>query len=603
MGSSIQWKLVSIYLSVVLVVMIASGSFILYSIEQRQYEDVQKQLKLTADTVELQLELKGTEVASQDRFKYLVEKLKESIYPYQQEVYIIDAYGSVIIGTGNKWKQGSIIQSGVVIQALSSKKGVLSDIPRFFNSATAAEYMDYAKPILRKDTKDPVYIIYVTRDTTEIYENMQNIIITIGFASIIAIAIAGVLGFIFSRMITEPIKQLTRGAKELAGGQIHHKIPVESTDEIGQLTGSFNYMAQELSRTLGNLSNEKTKLETILSHMADGVLAFNRQGVLIHANPATYEILGIRQMDHRFDDIFPGIGVRASFDALLEQEVFDVKRILIEYEKKYINIYFAPYQNRDDEPEGMVVVLQDVTKQQKLDQMRKEFVANVSHELRTPLTTVKGYAETLADGAVDDKEVAVQFLNVIISEADRMTALVKDLLELSRLDNKQVQLDITDIDLAHIIKQTVSAYDLTEIKNGQEISVDCHQDKILMEADSARVKQVLHNIISNAIKYNTGKGKIRISTSNHGEYIEVKVADTGVGIPERDMGRIFERFYRVDKARSGTMRGTGLGLSITKEIMELHGGEIWIASKLGRGTTVTMYFPKKKIEPEQSVKQ
>lgn len=592
MTSSIQWKLVSIYLSVILVVMIASGSFILYSIEQAQYEDVQKQLKLTANTVELQLELKGEEFASQDRFEYVVDKLRESIYPYQQEVYIIDAYGSVAVGTGNKWKQGSIIQSSVVIQALSTGQGTLSEIPRFFHSSTAAEYMDYAKPILYNDTQETAYIIYVTRDTSEIYENIQNIIVTIGIASILAIFLTGVLGFIFSRMITGPIKQLTTSAKELASGKMHHKIPVESTDEIGQLTGSFNYMAQELSRTLGTLSNEKSKLETILSHMADGVLAFNRQGVLIHANPATYEILGIRQMDHRFDYIFPAIGVRASFDTLLEQETFDVKRILIEYEKKFINIHFAPYQNIDKEAEGMVVVLQDVTKQQKLDKMRKEFVANVSHELRTPLTTVKGYAETLADGAVEDPEVAVKFLGVIISEVDRMTILVKDLLELSRLDNKQVRLDIADVDLAQIIKETVLAYDLNEIKNGQEIIAQCHRERIPIEADEARVKQVLHNIIANAIKYNTGEGEVKIETNNHGDCIEVRISDSGVGIPEEDMGRIFERFYRVDKARSGQVRGTGLGLAITKEIMELHGGEIWISSRVGRGTVVTLYFPK-----------
>ena len=599
MTSSIQWKLVGIYLSVVLVVMIVSGSFILYNIEETQYEDVQKQLKLTADTVGLQLELNRESTQSQDRFKFVVDKLKESIYPYQQEVYIVDAYGSVVIGTGNKWKEGSIVQSGVVIKALSSKSGALSEIPRFFNSEKAAEFMDYAKPILQKDTLEPMYIIYVTTDTTGIYENMQGIIRTIAIASVMAIAIAGILGFVFSRMITEPIQQLTQSAKELASGKTHHKIPVESTDEIGQLTGSFNYMAQELSRTLGTLSNEKSKLETILSHMADGVLAFNRQGVLIHANPATYEILGIRQMDHRFDYIFPGIGVKASFDALLVQENFEVKRILIMHNHKYINIHFAPYQNIDDEAEGMVVVLQDVTKQQKLDQMRKEFVANVSHELRTPLTAVKGYAETLIDGAVDDKEIATQFLQVIINEADRMTDLVKDLLELSRLDNKQIQLNISKINLVQIISETISAYEFSEIKNGQEIIQKYHKKQIFLEADSARVKQVLHNIISNAIKYNTAKGEVKISTRNHGDYIEVKVADTGVGIPEEDMGRIFERFYRVDKARSGAMRGTGLGLSITKEIMELHGGEIWLASTLGKGTTVTMYFPKKALNPPE----
>lgn len=595
MTSSIQWKLVAIYLSVVLVVMIASGSFILYSIEQRQYEDVQKQLKLTADTVELQLELDKSDNQNQDRFRNVVGKLKESIYPYQQEVYIIDGYGSVLIGTGNKWKEGSIVQSGVIIQALSSKKESLSEIPRFFNSEHASEYMDYAKPILQKNAEKVVYIIYVTTDTSRIYENMQNIVKTIGIASIMAIGIAGVLGFIFSRMITIPIKQLTQSAKELATGKVHHKIPVESTDEIGQLTGSFNYMAQELSRTLGTLSNEKNKLETILSHMADGVLAFNRQGVLIHANPATYEILGVRQMDHRFDYIFPGIGVRASFDALLEQETFEVKRLLIQYKNKYINIHFAPYQNIDKEAEGMVVVLQDVTKQQKLDQMRKEFVANVSHELRTPLTTVRSYAETLMDGAIDNKEIAVQFLQVITSEADRMTTLVQDLLELSRLDNKQVHLDIASMDLVQVINETVATYDLSDINNGQQICVKYHRKKIVMEADSARVKQVLHNIIANAIKYSDSKGKVTIETNNHGEYIEVKVSDTGIGIPDEDMGRIFERFYRVDKARSGAKRGTGLGLAIAKEIMELHGGEIWITSTLGKGTTVTMYFPKKAI--------
>lgn len=595
MTSSIQWKLVAIYLSVVLVVMIASGSFILYSIEQRQYEDVQQQLRLTADTVELQLELDKEQNQSQDRFKYVVDKLRESIYPYQQEVYIIDGYGSVLIGTGNKWKQGSVVQSGVVIQALSSKKGALAEIPRFFNSENAAKFMDYAKPILSAASGEAAYVIYVTTDTTGIYENMQSIMGTIGISSVIAIVIAGVLGFIFSRMITIPIKQLTQSAKELASGQMHHKIPVESRDEIGQLTGSFNYMAKELSRTLGTLSNEKNKLETILSHMADGVLAFNRQGVLIHANPATYEIIDIRKMDHRFDYIFPGVGVKASFDALLEQETFEVKRILIEYQNKYINIHFAPYHNLDGEPEGMVVVLQDVTKQQKLDQMRKEFVANVSHELRTPLTTVRSYAETLMDGAIEDKELAVQFLQVMTNEADRMTALVQDLLELSRLDNKQVQLDVTNIDLASLIDETVSAYELNEIKNGRKIDVRFHSKKIILEADSSRVKQVLHNVITNAIKYNKPDGKVTIETKNHGRYIEVKVSDTGIGIPDEDMGRIFERFYRVDKARSSTKGGTGLGLAIAKEIMELHNGEIWLTSTLGQGTTVTMYFPKKLI--------
>ena len=252
---------------------------------------------------------------------------------------------------------------------------------------------------------------------------------------------------------------------------------------------------------------------------------------------------------------------------------------------------FDEYLNAKGEPDGLVVVIQDVTKQQKLDQMRKEFVANVSHELRTPLTTVKIYTETLIDGAIEDKENAMHFLSVMEKEADRMTALVQDLLELSRIDNKQIQLKFVLIELKDIIDEVVEAQQVHIKNKGHKLEIN-YDTKMsyFIKGDVFRIRQVLHNILSNAIKYTVEEGKITISMYKEDKQIIISVQDTGMGIPEEDLGRIFERFYRVDKARSRKLGGTGLGLSIARELMNLHGGDISITSKVGEGTKVNLIF-------------
>lgn len=237
------------------------------------------------------------------------------------------------------------------------------------------------------------------------------------------------------------------------------------------------------------------------------------------------------------------------------------------------------------------MVIQDVTKQQKLDQMRKEFVANVSHELRTPLTTVKIYTETLLDGAIEDKENAIHFLGVMEKEADRMTALVQDLLELSRIDNKQIQLNFVKLDLRDVLEDVLEAQHVHIMKKGHLLSVKYDEmTPHMIKGDAFRIRQILHNILSNAIKYTDEEGKIKVSMIKEEGKIHICVKDTGMGIPKEDMERIFERFYRVDKARSRKLGGTGLGLSIAKELMTLHGGNIRISSEVGKGTMVCLTF-------------
>lgn len=591
MKTSIQWKIVGIYLCVVMIIMMASGSFIVYNIEQKNYKALEGKLKETAKSIQTLLALEDNLDIDKDRAE-ITERLRNVVALDKSTfIYILDENGYVKIATGTSPAPEELVKSKVVIEAINLEQESVTEWIPFTsrNNNQNQSKIEYAMPVFDGETEDITSIIYVVASTEEMYENVGYVMKAISMGSILAIFIAAAFSSVFSRMITEPIKQLTKSSKLLAGGSFN-RIPIHSTDEIGQLTQSFNFMATELSRTMSDISSEKNKLEKILENMADGVMAFNRQGVLIHANSVCYEMLGVSSMDHRFDYIFPKLGLDVSFDNILAGEVNYDEGLMITLDETFFNVYFAPYANVLGESEGIVVVLQDITDQHKLDQMRKEFVANVSHELRTPLTTVKSYTETLLDGAIEDKEIAVQFLKVMEKEADRMTQLVQDLLELSRIDNKQMQLQMRPIDMRELVEETIEAQRIHAEKKSHKLLLEVNDNKeYMIQGDSARIRQVLHNILSNAIKYSPDPGAITIKLFRN-EDVVVQVQDTGIGISAQDLERIFERFYRVDKARSRNMGGTGLGLSIAKEMMELHGGKIKVSSKVGKGTTVTLYF-------------
>ncbi|MGL4346236.1 MAG: ATP-binding protein [Cellulosilyticaceae bacterium] len=593
MRTSIHWKIVGIYLCVVLIIMVASGSFIICNIESSQYEKLRREMTQAANQMESMLMMEDG-FGSEESLESMDNMLKNSMSLNTYAIYILDERGKVLSGTNSDY-DGKRIDSYVVGEVKTSQKEFTKEYHHFGSNQISEDgenpSIEHAKPIFDPQTGQMRYIIFVKADASEIYNNVLEVMRTISLGSVLAMIMAALFSGVFSRMITVPIKQLTSSSKQLASGSFN-RIPIYSYDEIGQLTQSFNYMATELSRTMGDISSEKSKLEKILENMADGVMAFNRQGVLIHANSVCYEMLGNTNMDHRFDYIYPKLGVDVSFDQLMAGETIYEDGVMMALEDKFFNLHFAPYTNVLGESEGLVAVMQDITNQHKLDQMRKEFVANVSHELRTPLTTVKSYTETLIDGAIDNREIAMQFLHVMEKEADRMTTLVQDLLELSRIDNKQMQLEMRPIDLGELMQDTVDAQLIHAEKKGHKIRVDIDEDKDYhIMGDSSRIRQILHNILSNAIKYSIDPGTITIKLFVD-EYVVLQIQDTGIGIAKPDLDRIFERFFRVDKARSRNMGGTGLGLSIAKEMVELHGGKIKVSSKVGKGTKVTLYFNK-----------
>ena len=340
------------------------------------------------------------------------------------------------------------------------------------------------------------------------------------------------------------------------------------------------------------ITNQKKQIETILLHLADGIIAFNMKGEIILINPAAKKLLSIAPEDNTFEDIFKKFEIEINMEKIIYLENWTSTEQRIKVEDKYINVFFAPFKNEDDRPNGVIAVVQDITEHVKLDNMRKEFIADVSHELKTPITSIMGYADTLLEGEYD-KETQEKFLNVIATEARRMAKLVTDLLTLSRYDNNKKKTQKEEFDLGDLVKKCQDKLGI-EIKKKNHI-VNCFvtADVPPVYADKYDIERVVLNILTNSIKYTPDGGEIKIYVGFVYNDAYIKVFDNGIGIPEEDLTRIFERFYRVDKARTREMGGTGLGLSIAKEILDKNGGSIDIKSVVGQGTEVVIRIPTK----------
>ena len=451
-------------------------------------------------------------------------------------------------------------------------------------------YMDYAIPI--KSSVNVDYIIYI-RDTKEESNSIISSIFSIMLSSMLmALAISLLFAILLSRSILAPIQSLTNKSKKIASGDFESEIEVTGSDEIGKLTENFNQMAQELKITLNAIQSEKDKVETILRYMTDGIIAFDRKGNIIHINPVARKLMNIESRYYpTFDELFSDCDITITQVSVLGHYERTERRM--SHNGMQLCIYFAPFKT-NKKSSGLVAVIQDITEQQRLENSQREFVANVSHELRTPLTTVKSYAETILDILGDeeiDKEMLASFLETINSETDRMTRLVKDLLLLSKLDYRITDMQKDYFSISELIEDTVKRLDRYSEEKRIKIVYDPTNALPMYYGNCDRIEQVLTNIISNAIKYTPDGGSVFISSVFVYNSIVIKVKDTGIGIPEESLKHIFERFYRVDKARSRQMGGTGLGLAIAKELVEAHGGTITISSVPDYGTDVIINLP------------
>ncbi len=419
------------------------------------------------------------------------------------------------------------------------------------------------------------------------------------YITIVAEALYGVItiliGMFISKTVLNPITKLIKDAPRIAAGE---NINITSIGEnkkktsVDELTNAFDIMTNELRENLNEVNRKRKQIETILLHMTDGIIAFDMEGNITHINPAATELFDLSEEDNSFDKIFKKVNININLEKTVYLEDWTSLEQRATVGEKYLKILFASFKDEKDIPSGIMVVIQDITEHVKLDNMRKEFVADVSHELKTPITSIMGYADTLLESEYD-KDMQEKFLNVISSEARRMAKLVTDLLTLSRYDTNRVKKEITEFDLGDLVKNCQEKLQLEINKKSHKVECFVTANVPPVKADYDGIERVVLNILSNSIKYTQENGTIKIYVGFVYNDAYIKVIDNGIGIPEEDLNRIFERFYRVDKARTREMGGTGLGLSIAKEILDQNNSSIDIKSKKGEGTEVVIRIPTK----------
>ena len=453
----------------------------------------------------------------------------------------------------------------------------------------SGRYYDYARRIRLADGDYIMYFRYNSSAWSSLTDAFSN---AITFSIALALLIASISGYLLARTITDPIKTLMITANRIANGDLDQAVEAKSDDEIGKLTEASNKMAKALKANLEEITSEKNKQENILNYSQDGIISYNMKGEVILSNPAATEKLGDELAHTPFDEFAARFDMngRTARGIMEAGELCNWAQTVV-YEDRALEIYCSVFSDIANRPGGIIAVVHDVTEQQRLENLRREFVANVSHELRTPLTSIISYSESLLDGGIEDRETSERFLNVIHSEADRMAKLVSELLQLSRFDNNQVRWAFNRTDIVLTVKNCIEHMQIGAQEKLQTLTYYVFGGVPDIWADKDKLAQVFINVIGNAVKYTPDGGSITVYISRMGGEIHVKVSDTGIGVPAEDIPRLTERFFRVDKARSREMGGTGLGLAIANEIVGAHQGTLTINSELGKGTDVLIRLP------------
>jgi len=504
--------------------------------------------------------------------------------------YILDGRtGAFLAGSDGETTFNSLPTTQNLLTARASIANDTSSVGD--HSDITANYMDVAIPITGGENAYIIYI-YDNRDTVNALNGQLFLIIV--QALLVGLLISLLLSFLLSKTMIIPIERLTEGADRVAAGDFGKAIEVESSDEIGVLTTTFNDMAAVLRDTLEEVENERNKLDTLFLHMTDGVISFASDGSILTCNPAASQMLGREVSFYDYDALF---GKELPFQQVMSLQRPDFVSRELTVGGRILELYLAPVS--DGEDGGTMAVMHDVTAQRKNEEMRKEFVANVSHELRTPLTNVRSYAETIRTTPDIPREMEESFLDVIISEADRMTHIVQDLLTLSRLDSGRAEIKIARFSLLEAIDSVCRAVELEAQRRGHTLLRQYGDTLPMIEGDRNRLEQVMMNVVGNSIKYTPDGGTIAVDAGMRGRKVWITVSDNGIGIPQQDRERIFDRFYRVDKARSRESGGTGLGLSIAREIVMRHHGTIALAPHEGPGTTIRISLPIHQREEER----
>lgn len=591
---SIYFKFVLIYVLLILFAIQVIGVYFVRELEQQLVnnftESINERIRLLVYNIgqEMKEERSGRTLQLEDEINLILQDfLSDDI----TSVQVADSSFRVI-GISDPYDRGMIGRRTTEVRIKKAIIGGIESENILLDPRTGNRMFVRAIPI--KTNEDVIGGMYIVASMEKVYEQMRVINAILASGTIIALVITALLGVFVARTITRPIADMRKQALVLAEGDFSRKVNVFGEDEIGQLAETFNDLTDKLEIAQETTEGERRKLSTVLAHMSDGVIATDKDGYIILMNEPAEKMLNVsRETVLNTSSLLMLLKLE---ETVTLEKLFDCKdSVLLDFSDIYRDKYilranFSVIKDDHGELTGLITVLQDVTEQETIDQERREFVANVSHELRTPLTTMRSYLEALADGAWENKDLAPRFINVTQTETERMIRLVNDLLQLSRLDSKDYQFVKKSINFTGFFQQIIDRFEMAKEDQIVFERAFSHRDRFVT-IDKDKITQVLDNLISNALKYSPEGGKVRFELLQKENILHVRISDEGVGIPKSDLPKVFDRFYRVDKARSRKMGGTGLGLAIAKEIIEIHGGEIWADSEEGKGTTIIFTLP------------
>ncbi|UAL47429.1 cell wall metabolism sensor histidine kinase WalK [Sutcliffiella horikoshii] len=599
---SIHLKFVLIYVLLILIAIQIIGVYFVSKLENQLTtnfnESLEERIHLLAYSIEQEIKKQRddtTPTIEEDIRTVLQDVTMEDI----EEIRITNNQ-SKVLGTSNPYNQSSVgkrttellVKRALVVGQMSKKTVI--------EKQTQNRLRLIAAPV-KSNNQDIIGAIYLEASMEKVYAQMRQINSIFATGTTIALAVTAVLGVLLAQTITRPMSDMRKQALEMARGNFSRKVNIYGNDEIGQLALSFNNLTKKLQEAQATTEGERRKLSSVLSHMTDGVLATDRKGRIILINEPALGMLNVSRETVLNKPIVEVLGIEEthSFDQLISEQESLILDFSTEKEPYILRASNSIIQKETGFINGLITVLHDITEQEKIDLERREFVANVSHELRTPLTTMRSYLEALADGAWQDDEIAPRFLDVTQTETERMIRLVNDLLQLSKMDSRDYNFYKNSVDFVEFFNKIIERFEMSKSQKVDFVRSMPNQE-IFVSIDTDKITQVLDNIISNAMKYSPEGGTITftVDIEEAANQILVSISDQGVGIPKSDINKIFERFYRVDKARTRMLGGTGLGLAIAKEMIQAHDGDIWASSVEGKGTTIYFTLPISEEEQE-----
>lgn len=604
--SSIQFKVAAIFILLLLVTIEIIGAYFVHSLEQQNIESFEAQVQLPSYvTTSLASNLSSSSAKTRRSVQTTINDISNI---QNSDIEIVNSQGKIVALKNNNNSQNSVGQRTTNTQIKDVIYSGRKTTQISHNDRDGSYYVSITPLVSSNgDNNTVVGAVYVRANMDQVYKNINNIVFIFFVASLVAGLLGALISIVVARAITRPIAEMRKQAIRMANGDYSGQVRVYSEDELGQLAVAVNNLSVRVEEEQENSDAERNRLDSVLSQMTDGVVATDRHGNITIINEAAQAFLNVDQKTAFSEQLVDLLGINSttSFDDLLSNQD---ERIIepaadSEGDNLILQADFSLIRRNTGFVTGLVCVLHDVTEQRKIDNDRRLFVSNVSHELRTPLTSLRSYVETLNDGAWQDSQLAPRFLKVIQEETERMIRMVNSLLGLSRFDQGTAKINVELVNFNEFFNFILDRFDML-IKNDQDkaqaagkpfkkysIKRVFTQKDLWVEIDPDKMTQAIDNIMNNAIKYSPNGGTITCRLNDTQRYIILSITDQGLGIPRKDLKKVFDRFYRVDKARSRKQGGTGLGLSISKEVIEAQGGHVWVNSMENRGSTFYISLP------------